>query len=93
MEAIPRPTFISFDWDEFDTTSSKTENSDYSYGFSFSDLESNDDKNESDFLAKFNKDKQLQNSYSSTTTRDKTRISEEIESVHPKKKSRKAKKT
>ena len=89
-----KATFISFDWDVFDTSSSKTEDSKESYGFSFSDLGSEDDNYDGgEMYTRICADKQLQNSYSSTTTRAKTKISEEAESVKPKKKGRKKKKT
>lgn len=93
METKKKPTFISFDWDLMDTSSSKTENSKESYSFSFSDLDSEDDKYDgSEMYKRICEDKQLQNSYSSTTTRAKTKISDDSETVAPKKK-RKAKKT
>ena len=70
MEGRRIITFIEFDWDKFDTSSSKTEDSKEDYGFSFSDIESGDENYDgSEMYNRILKEKQLQNSYSSTTTR------------------------
>ena len=69
MESKSKIQFLDFDWDKFDTSSSKTEDSKEDLGFSFSDIESDDNYDGSDMYNRIMKEKQLQNSYSSTTTR------------------------
>ena len=69
MESKSKIQFLDFDWDKFDTSSSKTEDSKEDLGFSFSDIESDDNYDGSDMYNRIMKEKQMQNSYSSTTTR------------------------
>ena len=63
MEKAPNLRFLSFDWDAVDTSSSKTEDSKDSYGFSFSDMDSSGDNYDgSEMYTRIQNNKQLQKS-------------------------------
>lgn len=89
MEKVTKKAYISFDWDLFDSSTSKSEDSKTSYGFSFSDLSDEDNYDPSVIYNKLQDERQKGNSYSSTTTRAVTKVSDETETVVTKKKSKK----
>ena len=93
MESKPlcKNNYISFDWDLFDTSSSRSEDSKTSYGFSFSDLSSDEHYDPTAMYGRIQKEKLMGNSYSSTTTRAVTKASDETETVVTKKKTRRRK--
>ncbi|CAI2367680.1 unnamed protein product [Moneuplotes crassus] len=76
MEKTDIKKYISFDWDLFDSSTSKSEDSKTSYGFELSDVDVSDDYDPTVIYGKIEEEKQKQSSYSSTTTRAMTKISD-----------------